>query len=140
MAWLNEGMPEFQGKPLASYVSWSSVMGGILQFVEVPGFLENIDLKKAAMDNETQVIREFIQAWWEEYEGAPKSPTDIFADFSAMEVTGNWDAPTRQGQVTKVGRWMAHLKDRVFDIGSTTVQVTQNGRKYYLKEIQVEAA
>ena len=140
MAWLNEGMPEFQGKPLASYVSWSSVMGGILQFVEVPGFLENIDLKKAAMDNETQVIREFIQAWWEEYEGAPKSPTDIFADFSAMEVTGNWDAPTRQGQVTKVGRWMAHLNDRVFDIGSTTVQVTQNGRKYYLKEIQVEAA
>ena len=140
MAWLNEGMPEFQGKPLASYVSWSSVMGGILEFVEVPGFLENVDLKKAAMDNETQVIREFIQAWWEEYEGAPKSPTDILTDFSAMEVTGNWDAPTRQGQVTKVGRWMAHLKDRVFAIGSTTVQVTHNGRKYYLKEIQAEAA
>jgi hypothetical protein len=140
MAWLNEGMPEFQGKPLASYVSWSSVMGGILEFVDVPGFLENIDLKKAAMDNETQVIREFIQAWWEEYEGAPKSPTDILTDFSAMEVTGNWDAPNRQGQVTKVGRWMAHLKDRVFDIGSTTVQVTQSVRKYYLKEIEVKAA
>ena len=140
MAWLNEGMPEFQGKPLASYVSWSSVMGGILEFVEVPGFLENVDLKKAAMDNETQVIREFIQAWWEEYEGAPKSPTDILTDFSAMEVTGNWDAPNRQGQVTKVGRWMAHLKDRVFDIGSTTVQVTQSVRKYYLKEIEVKAA
>jgi hypothetical protein len=138
MAWLNEGMPEFQGKPLASYVSWSSVMGGILEFVDVPGFLENIDLKKAAMDNETQVIREFMQAWWEEYEGAPKSPTDIYTDFSAMEVMGNWDAPTRQGQVTKVGRWMAHLKDRVFAIGSTTVQVTHNGRKYYLKEIEVE--
>ena len=140
MAWLNEGMPEFQGKPLASYVSWSSVMGGILEFVDVPGFLENVDLKKAAMDNETQVIREFIQAWWEEYEGAPKSPTDILTDFSAMEVTGNWDAPNRQGQVTKVGRWMAHLKDRVFDIGSTTVQVTQSVRKYYLKEIEVKAA
>jgi hypothetical protein len=140
MAWLNEGMPEFQGKPLASYVSWSSVMGGILEFVEVPGFLENVDLKKAAMDNETQVIREFIQAWWEEYEGAPKSPTDILTDFSAMEVMGNWDAPNRQGQVTKVGRWMAHLKDRVFDIGSTTVQVTQSVRKYYLKEIEVKAA
>jgi hypothetical protein len=57
-----------------------------------------------------------------------------------MEVTGNWDAPNRQGQVTKVGRWMAHLKDRVFDIGSTTVQVTQSVRKYYLKEIEVKAA
>jgi hypothetical protein len=57
-----------------------------------------------------------------------------------MEVAGYWDAPTRQGQVTKVGRWMAHLKDRVFVIGSTTLQVTHNGRKYYLKEIQVEAA
>ena len=140
MAWLNEGMPEFQGKPLASYVSWSSVMGGILEFVDVRGFLENVDLKKAAMDNETQVIREFIQAWWEEYEGAPKTPTDILTDFSAMEVTGNWDAPNRQGQVTKVGRWMAHLKDRVFNIGSTTVQVTQSVRKYYLKEIEVKAA
>jgi hypothetical protein len=35
---------------------------------------------------------------------------------------------------------MAHLKDRVFAIGSTTVQVTHNGRKYYLKEIEMKAA
>jgi hypothetical protein len=140
MAWLNLGMPLFQGKPLASYVSWSSIMGGILEFLEVPGFLANVDMKKAAMDNETQVIREFIEAWWDDSDGSPKSPTEILADFSAMEVAGCWDAPTRQGQVTKVGRWMAHLKDRVFAIGSTTVQVTHNGRKYYLKEIQAEAA
>jgi Primase C terminal 2 (PriCT-2) len=138
MAWLNEGMPEFQGKPLASYVSWSSVMGGILQFVDVPGFLENIDLKKAAMDNESQVIREFIEAWWEEFHGEAKTPTDIVTDFSAMEAAGNWDAPTRQGQVSKVGRWMAHLKDRVYVIGTTTVQVTQSARKYYLKVIKTE--
>lgn len=140
MAWLNLGMPLFQGKPLASYVSWSSVMGGILEFLEVPGFLANVDMKKAAMDNETQVIREFIEGWWEDCEGSPKAPTDILVDFSAMEVAGCWDAPTRQGQVTKVGRWMAHLKDRVFVVGSTTLQVTHNGRKYYLKEIRVEAA
>lgn len=140
MAWLNLGMPLFQGKPLASYVSWSSVMGGILEFLEVPGFLANVDMKKAAMDNETQVIREFVEGWWEDCEGSPKAPTDILVDFSAMEVAGCWDAPTRQGQVTKVGRWMAHLKDRVFVVGSTTLQVTHNGRKYYLKEIRVEAA
>lgn len=140
MAWLNLGMPLFQGKPLASYVSWSSVMGGILEFLEVPGFLANVDMKKAAMDNETQVIREFIEGWWEDCEGSPKAPTDILVDFSAMEVAGCWDAPTRQGQVTKVGRWMAHLKDRVFVVGATTLQVTHNGRKYYLKEIRVEAA
>ena len=140
MAWLNVGMPLFQGKPLASYVSWSMVMGGVLEYIEVPGFLSNVDLKKAAMDNETQVIREFIEVWWDEHEGGQKAPTDILTDFSAMEVAGNWDAPTRQGQVTKVGRWMAHLKDRVFVVGSSTLQVTHNGRKYYLKEIQVEAA
>lgn len=138
MAWLNEGMPEFQGKTLASYVSWTTVMGGILQFVEVPGFLENIDLKKAAMDNETQVIREFIEAWWEEFQGEAKTPTDIMSDFSAMEAAGNWDAPNRQGQVTKVGHWMARLKDRVFVVGSTTLQVTQSVRKYYLKVIKTE--
>ena len=136
IAWLNAGKPLFQGKPLASYVSWSSVLGGILEFIEVPGFLSNIDLKKAASDNETQVIREFIEVWWEEYEGSAKSPTDILSDFSAMEVAGNWDAPTRQGQVTKIGRWMAHLKDRVFVVGTKTLQVTHNGRTYYLKEVQ----
>jgi len=31
----------FSGKPLASYVKWSAVMGGILEFAEVPGFLTN---------------------------------------------------------------------------------------------------
>ena len=73
-------------------------------------------------------------------QGAAKTPTDIVTDFSAMDAAGNWDAPNRQGQVTKVGHWMAHLKDRVFVIGSTTLQVTQSARKYFLKVLKSEAA
>ena len=135
IAWLNAGKPMFSGKPLASYVKWSAVMGGILEFAEVPGFLTNIEAKKAAMDSQSQILREFIEAWLVEYNGEPKSSSDILTDFSAMEICGEWDAPTRQGQVTKVGRLLARYRDKVFVFGDTTVQLTQSGRTYYLKTI-----
>lgn len=34
-AWANAGRPMFSGKPMASYVSWSQVVGGILEFAQI---------------------------------------------------------------------------------------------------------
>ncbi len=135
VAWLNEGMPQFSGKPLASYVNWSSVMGGILEFVEIPGFLSNMALKKAAMDNQNQVFRDFVEYWWTEFGGEAKTPSDVRSDFQYLEISGEWDAPTLQGQVTKVGRLLTRYRDKVVVIGDVTLQLTQNGRTYFLKPI-----
>jgi hypothetical protein len=140
IAWLNAGKPLFSGKPLNSYESWSKVMGGILEFVDMPGFLENLKDMAESLDDEGDMAREFIKEWWREYEGSAKTPTDVVSDFSACDATAHWDAPSRTGQVTKAGSWLASMKDRVFTVDGVTVKVSHSGRKYYLKEVKPEAA
>src|SRR5262245_6079496 len=41
-AWIKAGRPQYTGKLLGSYERWSAVMGGILEFHEIPGFFGNL--------------------------------------------------------------------------------------------------
>lgn len=135
VAWSNAGQPAFTGKALASYESWSRVMGGILEFLEVPGFLANLDSFKESQDNDGQATLELIQLWWDEFQGGPMRGAKFFDTFKNTEAAGFWEAPSDKGRSTKAGRWLQTLKDRIFDLNGVQVKVTKSGRDMYLKEI-----
>ncbi len=65
-AWIAEGMPEGK-KTLGKYESWASVLGGILQQIGVPGFLEGIETFRGKTDSESDVVRGFVVAWAEQF-------------------------------------------------------------------------
>ena len=130
----------FSGKPLASYESWSNVLGGILEFIEVPAFLENLKELRTILDSEGEMTREFIAVWWKNHGGNKKTASNVTTDFSEMEVAGSWDAPTRQGSTTKAGTWLSTLIDRVYEINGTKVVVTRSRRSYSLMEVKEKAA
>lgn len=62
-AWVDEGMPDYTGKPKGSYDAWSTILGGILETVGIPGFLENANALFETTVNENSVLSEFIKAW-----------------------------------------------------------------------------
>lgn len=134
MAWVNEGMPEFSGRTLASYESWSKVLGGIIEFIGVGGFLENIKEFKDSLDSELQIIKELLKSWWEQFGSKPMTASEIQEHFGSLEVGQLWDAPTVKGQVTKTGKFLTNNKDRVFDLGEVSVTVNKHLRTFYLKE------
>ena len=65
--WIAQGRPLWNGKPLGSYESWSSVVGGILQAADIEGFLANRDELYRRTDAETEEWRAFTQWWWAKY-------------------------------------------------------------------------
>jgi len=135
VAWSNAGRPMFSGKGLASYESYSRVVGGIVEFVGIPGFLTNLEQFKASQDSERVLLEELVKAWWSEHGGQPMKPKQVCAIFKDLEVASLWDAPTERGQVTKTGKWLSLQQDRIVDLGDISVQVMHSGRTFYLKEV-----
>lgn len=136
IAWSNAGRPAFTGKSLASYESWSRVMGGILEFLGIDGFLANLGSFKDSQDSEGQATVDLVQIWWEEFGGGPMRAAKFHETFKDTEAAGLWDAPTEKGRSTKAGRWLQTLKDRIFDLNGIQVKVIKNGRDMFLKRLE----
>lgn len=63
-AWVVAGMPEASGLPnLGGYESYSRVVGGVLAFMGVRGFLGNLDAMYNETDTETPQWEVFLEAW-----------------------------------------------------------------------------
>ena len=65
-AWVVAGMPEPKGLPnLGGYESYCRIVGGVLAYMGVNGFLANLDVMYAEMDTETPQWEAFLQNWYE---------------------------------------------------------------------------
>lgn len=63
--WLVKGRPAWSGKPLASYESWGSVMGGIMEAAGIDEFLGNRALMFDVSADSTEEMSAFTEAWYE---------------------------------------------------------------------------
>lgn len=61
-AWINAEKPE-PNKTLASYTSWAHVIGGILSIMNISGFLETPEERKASIDPFIEAQKDFIRCW-----------------------------------------------------------------------------
>lgn len=58
--WINKGMPMWSGDPLASYEDYCKIMGGILESIEMPGFLGNRDMTSKANSSDEMAWLDFF--------------------------------------------------------------------------------
>lgn len=64
-AWIAKGKPAWSGgQALASYEPYCAVMGGILEAVNIPGFLGNLHITQVVANGENAAKREFLSTWW----------------------------------------------------------------------------
>lgn len=65
-AWVVAGMPEAQGLPnLGGYESYCRIVGGVLAYMGVNGFLANLDAMYNETDTETPQWEGFLETWRE---------------------------------------------------------------------------
>jgi hypothetical protein len=64
--WINAGKP-MGNYTLGSYEEWARVMGGILDFIGVPGFLSNLSANEEVNSAEAE-WRGFVNIWWAEFQ------------------------------------------------------------------------
>ncbi len=75
-SWIAAGMPA-GSTSLGSFERWASVLGGILEHVEVPGFLANTAEFYETADDEGREWRAFVEAWRHRYQGEWVSATEL---------------------------------------------------------------
>lgn len=115
-AWIVEGQPQFEGRKLGMFESWSETIGGILAVAGIPGFLANLEDFYRDADDETAGWRQFIAQWWEEYGTAEVTSKELW------ELTADTDPPchvgdgSEQSKRSRFGRAIARMRDRVFSV------------------------
>lgn len=133
-AWVDKGMPAWSGKNKGSYDAWSATIGGILETVEIPGFLGNEAELFDTTVSDTEVLREFVKAWWDKYKDKDVMSKDLFklasypddtpseplaAAQQATEWHGLLDSVLGSGKQrsrqTKMGALLSASKDRVLE-------------------------
>lgn len=67
-AWVAAGMPSGgSGRRVGGYEAWVRVMGGILDVIGVPGFLENRSEVLSSADPTRSANYRFVRTWWERH-------------------------------------------------------------------------
>ena len=62
--WYAGGQPDGGATKLGSFLSWCRIIGGILAFAKIDGFLTNLPSMYSLMDMDTPVWSAFFDAWY----------------------------------------------------------------------------
>ena len=87
--WIDQGRPKWCGKPLASFESWSRVIGGVLDAIGVGGFLGNLHIAKEASAIAEEPWGEFCALVFERWGDRPR-PVGFPGRANGRPV-GDWD-------------------------------------------------
>jgi len=134
--WIAAGMPR-GGKHIGSFEAWAAVMGGLLEANGVPGFLGNIDEMLEASDGEGAVWRVFVGQWWDRFGTAEVGTSGLY------ELAINCEPPLPLGtggdrsQRTRLGKALARMRDRVFDIAGLKARIRAIGVSHQARRWQL---
>lgn len=136
-AWQRAGCPH-NPKELGSYERWSQVIGGILMVVEIPGFLGNLDEFYASSDDEGQMWRDFVRAWWEKFDSIPKRVVELntLCEEQDLMIAVRSDGSAKS-QETRLGVAIKRACDRVYDGKKIVLAKDAGGRGKHYRLIQV---
>lgn len=113
-AWLAAGCPR-GGRRLGSFEGWAAVMGGVLDVVGVPGFLEDLEEVYRHADEQGEAWRAFTSTWWEHFGPAPTYVSELLSlcetEDLLMSVRGDGNPKSQQ---SRLGRALRRSRDRVY--------------------------
>lgn len=112
-AWLSAGRPRPTCKPLGSFEPWSEVIGGILQYVEVDGFLGNLHELYEVADLEGAAWRGFFEEWWTNFRDKPVGTGELFKVAETIEGLPLGRAESERAFRTSLGKQLAKQRDRI---------------------------
>jgi hypothetical protein len=135
-AWIAAGMPHGV-KNIGSFENWAAVMGGMLDAIGVAGFLGNIDEMLEASDGEGAVWRVFVGQWWDRFGTAEVGTSGLY------DLAVNCEPPLPLGtggdrsQRTRLGKALARMRDRVFDIAGLKARIRAIGVSHQARRWQL---
>lgn len=118
-AWVDKGMPLYTKRTKGSYEAWAGVMGGILEVVGIPGFLDNETELYERVVSKNDLLIDFVKAWWERQQalegkrqaeiiaGGESKTETCLSSFELFKLASYADDEAQQ----KMGEWHNLLGD-----------------------------
>jgi hypothetical protein len=133
-AWVVAGMPEAQGMPnLGGYESYCRIVGGVMAFMGVSGFLANLDAMYNETDTETPQWEGFLETWHESLKDKALTTAELInhlnnnAELRAALPDIIADTSTRN-YVRRLGNALAKKKGVRFPNGFSIVKAGEYNR------------
>jgi putative DNA primase/helicase len=126
IAWIAAGKP-VGAKSIGSFEAWSQIMGGILDVAGVDGFLGNLDELMAASDAESAMWRGLVATWWDRFGTAEVGVSDVYEVAISCEPPLSLGSGNDRSQRIRLGKALAKLRDRVFDLEGRRVCIATAG-------------
>ena len=113
-AWVKEGMRDGK-QTLGRYESWAKVVGGILDVVEVEGFLGNRESSYTTA-SERDEWRTLTECWWRAHEKLSITAKDILAILKYQEglLLNLWGGFKDLVACQRIGGALGRRRDQVF--------------------------
>jgi hypothetical protein len=115
-AWLDRGRPLGTVR-LGGFESWSTVLGGLLDVMGVPGFLGNLNQLYDTTDAEGANWRRLVGAWWGRFAAREVGVADLFGLITDPELDGldlGLGDGSDRSQRTRLGKALSRMRDRHF--------------------------
>jgi hypothetical protein len=127
-SWINAGKP-MGNCTLGSYEEWASVMGGIMDFVGVPGFLGNLRANDEVNSAEAE-WRGFVNLWWENFQNTEVTIKQLYALATENELLSSVMGEGRDtSQRTKLALALGNREGQVWGGKKIVIPKDESGRR-----------
>ncbi len=99
---------------LGSYDSWAAVHGGILDFIEIPGFLANRTEDRHLTVSEDAAWMQFVAAWWEMHKAKAVKVADLFDIAREIDGFPLGKSPEPRGQRNALGQALSRNRQKIY--------------------------
>jgi hypothetical protein len=123
-AWLAADRPAYTGKRLAGFEAWSTVVGGILEYAGVKGFLANRDEVMQVAQRSQDEDHDFVAAWLEFTEYDTPVLTGLVKTKELLKELERYVPAPKGGakpNVVSLGRYLERNVDKVRTLDSGAV-------------------
>jgi len=141
--WINAGKP-MGNYTLGSYEEWARVMGGVMDFIGVPGFLGNLSANDEVNSAEAE-WRGFVSLWWAEFHDNEVTIKKLYALAIENELLSSVMGEGRDtSQRTKLGLALGNREGQVWGRKKIVIPKDEVGRRrvhrlggvlYHLRDI-----
>jgi len=122
--WFSAQCPRVNMRPFGSFDEWAGVVGSVLGYAGINGFLDNLDQTRSVQDEDNRQWGAVFDAWWNRFGEHIVTVAQLFAAFFAEDVADPIDIPEillgqkdrGEGSLRRsLGRQLSRLTGRIFD-------------------------
>lgn len=137
-AWISSGRRPGP-RTLGSFESWASVVGGVLEHADIPGFLHDTEALYEAADADGQEWREFVGAWWEKFGQGWVGASALLELALERDLLGSAvGEKSPRSQKTRLGKALARMRDRHFASWRVVAGRDSNSKTAQYRLVQID--